>query len=332
MSDTDGIVENPCDRAKTDLGVIAEKGGSHDFIEDPRNKNILVYVNGELLHRNEAKVSVFDSGFLLGDGFWESFRIHNGQIAFFERHMDRLQENAKALDIQLPFGRKEIADAIRKTVEVNNLGDEAHLRLIITRGIKKTPYQDPRVNVGGPTLVIIGEHKAANPRLAEQGIRVSTVHIRRGEPDVLDPKLHTLSKLNCILARIQANKVGADEALMLDPRGFVSTCNSTNFFIIRKGQIWTSTGQYCLKGITRSVVIEICRESNLPIFERDFSLVEVYSADEAFVTGTFGGIVPVIEVDGRIIGLGQRGPLTRRLQELYREKLDQECPPRPEDS
>ena len=301
--------------------------GAHDFVDDPRNKDVLIYINGRLVPRDEARISVFDSGFLLGDGFWESFRIHNGQLAFFDRHMQRLEENAKALDIDLPFGREEMAKALQETVTANQLGDDAHLRLIITRGLKKTPYQDPRVNVSGPTLVIIGEHKAANPKVAEQGIRLYTVHVRRGQPDVLDPKLHTLSKLNCILARIQATKAGADEALMLDPRGFVATCNSTNFFIVKKGEVWTSTGQYCLNGITRGVVIETCRESGLPIMEKDFSLTNVYSADESFVTGTFGGLIPVIEVDGRTIGVGQRGPVTRRLQELYRERMDKECPP-----
>ena len=301
--------------------------GAHDFVDDPRNKDVLIYINGRLVPRDEARISVFDSGFLLGDGFWESFRIHNGQLAFFDRHMQRLEENAKALDIDLPFGREEMAKALQETVTANQLGDDAHLRLIITRGLKKTPYQDPRVNVSGPTLVIIGEHKAANPKVAEQGIRLYTVHVRRGQPDVLDPKLHTLSKLNCILARIQATKAGADEALMLDPRGFVATCNSTNFFIVKKGEVWTSTGQYCLNGITRGVVIETCRESGLPIMEKDFSLTNVYSADESFVTGTFGGLIPVIEVDGRTIGAGQRGPVTRRLQELYRERMDKECPP-----
>jgi len=301
--------------------------GAHDFVDDPRNKDVLIYINGRLVPRDEARISVFDSGFLLGDGFWESFRIHNGQLAFFDRHMQRLEENAKALDIDLPFGREEMAKALQETVTANQLGDDAHLRLIITRGLKKTPYQDPGVNVSGPTLVIIGEHKAANPKVAEQGIRLYTVHVRRGQPDVLDPKLHTLSKLNCILARIQATKAGADEALMLDPRGFVATCNSTNFFIVKKGEVWTSTGQYCLNGITRGVVIETCRESGLPIMEKDFSLTNVYSADESFVTGTFGGLIPVIEVDGRTIGAGQRGPVTRRLQELYRERMDKECPP-----
>jgi branched-chain amino acid aminotransferase len=301
---------------------------THDFIEDKRNESILIYINGDLVPRSEARISVFDSGFLLGDGFWESFRLHNGQIAFFDRHMRRLLENAKALSIDLPFGPGEIRRALERTVKANRLDDAAHLRLIVTRGIKKTPYQDPRLNVGGPTVVIIGEFKAANPAAAEGGIRLFTVHVRRGEPDVLDPKLHTLSKLNCILARIQATQAGADEALMLDPHGFVATCNSTNFFIVRAGEVWTSTGQYCLHGTTRGVVIDICRENGLPVFEKPFSLAEVYSADEAFVTGTFGGVIPAREADGRVIGSGRRGPVTERLQKLYRERLDRECPPR----
>jgi branched-chain amino acid aminotransferase len=240
--------------------------------------------------------------------------------------MERLEENALALDIPLPLNQEEIHRALMKTIEANRLGDEAHIRLIITRGLKKTPYQDPRANVGVPTLVIIGEHKAADPKTAEQGLTLYTVYVRRGQPDVLDPKLHTLSKLNCILARIQATRAGADEGLMLDPRGFVSTCNSTNFFIVKKGEVWTSTGQYCLNGITRGVVIDICRNHDIPIHEKDFSLVEVYSANEAFVTGTFGGVVPVVKVDGRIIGTGKRGPLTARLRDLYLARLDHECP------
>jgi branched-chain amino acid aminotransferase len=300
---------------------------THDFIEDPRNENVLIYVNGELFPRHDAKISVFDSGFLLGDGFWESFRIHNGQLAFFDRHMERLFENAKALAIDLPFGTEQIRQALSQTIQANQLDDTAHLRLIITRGIKKTPYQDPRVNVGSPTMVIIGEYKAANPKVVEDGIELFTVHVRRGTPDVLDPKLHTLSKLNCILARIQATQAGADEALMLDPHGFVATCNSTNFFIVRRNEVWTSTGDYCLHGTTRGVVIDICRENAITIYEKPFSLVQVYSAEEAFVTGTFGGIIPVVRVDGRTIDTGKRGAVTQRLQRLYKDSLDRECPP-----
>jgi branched-chain amino acid aminotransferase len=301
---------------------------THDFIEDSRNENVLIYLNGALVPRRDAKISVFDSGFLLGDGFWESFRIHNGQLAFFNRHMERLLENAKALAIDLPFGTEQIRQALTQTIQANQLDDTAHLRLIITRGIKKTPYQDPRVNVGSPTMVIIGEYKAANPKVVEDGIRLFTVHVRRGTPDVLDPKLHTLSKLNCILARIQATQAGADEALMLDPQGFVATCNSTNFFIVRRGEVWTSTGDYCLHGTTRGVVIDICRENVLPLLEKSFSLVQVYSAEEAFVTGTFGGIIPVVGADGRTIGTGKRGAVTQRLQRLYKDSLDRECPPK----
>jgi branched-chain amino acid aminotransferase len=300
--------------------------GTHDFIDDPRNKDVLIYINGDLVHRDAAKVSVFDSGFLLGDGFWESFRIHNGHIAFREEHLDRFFENAKALDMDVGMSRDEIADALLKTVRANHMSTGAHVRLIVTRGIKKTPYQDPRVNVGGPTVVIIAEHKMADPKTAEAGLRLFTVHVRRDRPDVLDPKLHTLSKLNCILARIQATKAGADEGLMLDPQGFVSTCNSTNFFIVRKKQVWTSTGQYCLNGITRGVVIDLCRANDVEVFEKDFTLAQVYSADEAFVTGTFGGLTPVISVDGREINAGRVGPMTKRLQALYREKLERDYP------
>jgi len=300
---------------------------THESIEDPRNENVLIYINGKLVPRKDAMVSVFDSGFLLGDGFWESFRIHNGQIAFFDRHMARLLGNAKALAIDLPFGHVEIKRALTQTIQANQLDDTGYLRLIITRGIKKTPWQDPRLNVGGPTIVIIGEFKAPNPRVAEDGIRLFTVHVRRGHPDVLDPKLHTLSKLNCILACIQAIQAGSDEALMLDPHGFVATCNSTNFFIVQRGEVWTSTGDYCLHGTTRGVVMDICRKAGIPTFEKSFSLMEVYGAEEAFATGTFGGIIPVVAVDGRAIGSGCRGQTTERIQGLYKTCMDLECRP-----
>lgn len=300
--------------------------GTHEFLEDSRNKDVLVYLNGDLVHRDVAKVSVFDSGFLLGDGVWESFRLHNGKIAFLDPHLDRLFASAKLLDLNMSISRQDIVNVLYKTVHANKMTTGAHIRLMITRGLKKTPFQDPRINVGGATVVIIAEHKVVHSEATKRGIRLFTVHVRRGRPDVLDPKLHVHSKLNCIISLIQAIKAGADEALMLDPHGFVSTCNSTNFFIVRKNQVWTSTGRYCLNGITRGVVIDLCRENGIEVFERDFSLTEVYSADEAFVTGTFGGLTPVAEVDGRVIGDGKMGPMTMRLGELYNAKLDEECP------
>jgi branched-chain amino acid aminotransferase len=300
--------------------------GTHEFVEHERNQNVLIYVNGEFFRRDEAKVSVFDSAFLVGDGIWESFRLHNGRLAFVKQHLARLHANAKALDYDLGRTPEAIIEEVYKTVRENKMtSNDVHIRLMITRGNKRSPSQDPRTNIGGPTMVIIAEYKAPS-RQMDAGIRLFTVHVRRGAPDVQDPKLHTHSKLNCILACIQATKAGADEALMLDPLGFVSTCNSTNFFIVREGQVWTSSGKYCMNGITRGNIISLCKRNNIEIFEKDFSLYDVYSADEAFVTGTFGGVAYVSEVDGRVIGNGQVGAMTRRLQDLYADLLDEECP------
>jgi len=301
--------------------------GTHEFIEDERNKDVLIYVNGELVPRDEAKVSVFDSAFLVGDGFWESFRLHNGKLAFVKQHLARLKANAKALDYDLGMPPEALIDEVYKTVRANRMtSNDVHIRLMITRGTKRSPSQDPRTSIGGPTIVIIAEYKAPTRR-EDEGIRLFTVHVRRGRPDVQDPKLHPHSKLNCVISCIQAAKAGANEALMLDPQGFVSTCNSTNFFIVRNEQVWTSTGQYCLNGITRGNIIELCQRNQIEIFEKNFSLFEVYSADEAFVTGTFGGVAYVSEVDGRGIGDGQMGPMTRRLKTLYADLLDEDCPP-----
>lgn len=300
-------------------------GGTHEFIQDERNKDVLVYVNGEIVPRDEAKISVFDSGFLLGDGIWESFRLHNGKLAFVSQHLDRLNANSKALDLDLEMSPEDIINEVYRTIKANNMDNNVHIRVMITRGKKRSPSQDPRANIGESSLVIIAEYKMPVADQSPKGLKLFTVHVRRGRPDVQDPKLHPHSKLNCILACIQSIKAGADEALLLDPQGFVSTCNSTNFFIVRKNQVWTSTGQYCLNGITRGVIINLCLENGIEVFEKDFSLMEVYSANEAFVTGTFGGVKHVSEVDGRIIGDGQMGPMAKRLRELYRAKLDKEC-------
>ena len=298
-------------------------GGTHAFKQDERNQSIKVYVNGDIVHRDQAKVSVFDSGFLLGDGIWESFRLDNGKLAFESQHMYRLRESAKALDMDLGMTDEEILSAIYDTIQANDMKDNVHIRLIFSRGLKTTPFQDPRVNVGGCTLVIIPEYKFIDENQA--GIRLYTVYNRRGRPDVQDPKLHPLSKLNCILSCIQVAKAGADEALMLDPQGFVAACNSTSFFIVRQGQVWTSTGSYCLHGITRAVTIELCQANGIEVFEKDFSLLEAYAAEESFVTGTFGGIRYVSEIDGRIIGTGEMGVVTKKLQQLYQQRLEEEC-------
>ncbi len=295
--------------------------GTHDYTADPRNDAILINVNGELKPRAEASVSVFDSGFMLGDGVWEGLRVHRGRIAFLDRHMDRLFEGAKAIDMDIGVSREALERRLYETLDSNGDMEEGiHIRLIVSRGIRSTPYQDPRVVVSPATIVIIPEHKEPLPDMVENGIRLFTVHVRRGDPAVQDPKLNSLSKLNCITACIQATKAGADEALMLDPQGFVATCNSTHFFIVRDGEVWTSSGDYCLGGITRGSVIRICREAGIPVFEKNFSLTDVYGADEAFVTGTFAGVVPVTEVDGRELTEG-RGPMVERLQGLYAQLL-----------
>jgi branched-chain amino acid aminotransferase len=293
----------------------------HDSAGDPRNADVLINVNGALVPRAEASVSVFDSGFMLGDGVWEGLRVHKGRIAFLAAHLDRLYEGAKAIAIDVGLDRAALARRLYETLDANQMTDGVHIRLMVTRGIRSTPYQDPRVVVSGATIVIIAEYKAPPPELATRGLTLFTVHVRRGDPAVQDPKLNSHSKLNCITACIQAIEAGADEALMLDPAGFVATCNSTHFFIIRKGEVWTSTGDYCLGGITRANVIAICREAGIPVFEKNFSLTDVYGADEAFVTGTFAGLVPVRTIDGRAISPA-RGPMVERLQGLYRARIE----------
>ena len=294
----------------------------HD-VSDPRNASILINVNGELKPRGEAVVSVFDSGFMLGDGVWEGLRVHGGKAGFLDRHLDRLFEGAKALAMDIGISREELIRRLYDTLDANGMSDGVHVRLMVTRGVRSTPYQDPRVVVGGATVVIIPEYKEPDPAVHERGLKLFTVHVRRGDPAVQDQKINSHSKLNCILASIQATQAGADEALMLDPHGFVATCNSTHFFIVRKGEVWTSSGRYCLGGITRGLVLEIASEAGIPAIEKDFSLTDVYGADEAFVSGTFAGIVPVREIDGR--QLTCRGPMVERLQKLYADRVDRDA-------
>ena len=293
----------------------------HD-VSDPRNASILINVNGELKPRSKAVVSVFDSGFMLGDGVWEGLRVHKGKAAFLDRHLDRLFEGAKAIAMAIGLSREELAKRLYDTLAANQMDEGVHVRLMVTRGVRSTPYQDPRVVVGGPTIVIIPEYKQPPAGIYERGLKLFTVHVRRGDPAVQDQKINSHSKLNCILASIQATQAGADEALMLDPHGFVATCNSTHFFIVRGGELWTSSGKYCLGGITRAVALEVAREAGMTAVEKDFSLTDVYGADEAFVTGTFAGIVPVREVDGR--QLECRGPMVERLQRLYAERVERD--------
>ena len=294
----------------------------HD-VSDPRNADILISVNGALKPRDEAVVSVFDSGFMLGDGVWEGLRVHVGKISFLDRHLDRIYEGAKALALDIGVNREALTKRLYDTLDSNRMTDGVHIRLMVTRGVRSTPYQDPRTIVSGATIVIVPEYKKPPADSAKRGLKLFTVHVRRGDPAVQDQKINSHSKLNCILACIQAIEAGADEALMLDPHGFVATCNSTHFFIVRKGEVWTSSGKYCLGGITRAVVIEMCREAGIPVVEKDFSLTDVYGADEAFVTGTFAGIAPVREVDGRKYD-AVPGPMVVRLQKLYAECVERD--------
>ncbi|MEM9838628.1 MAG: aminotransferase class IV [Pseudomonadota bacterium] len=303
-----------------------EPHGVHDTPDDPRNNDILISINGELKPRAEATVSVFDSGFILGDGVWEGLRVKDGGIAFLEQHLDRLYAGALTIDMDIGLTREEMAQRLFDCLKANEMNDGVHIRLMVTRGIKKTPYQGPRFTISAPTVVIIPEYKVPIPGIIERGQSLFTVHVRRTGPAEQDQKLNSHSKLNCILACIQAEKAGADEALMLDPQGFVATCNSTHFFIVRNGEVWTSPPEYCLGGITRSNIISVCREAGIPVFEKRFSLFDVYSADEAFLTGTFAGVSPVREVDGRTIR-DLNGPVSQRISGLYRDLVERSLTP-----
>jgi branched-chain amino acid aminotransferase len=309
--------------------VVTTPSGAHAHDDDPRNDGVLVYVNGDLVPRDQAVVSVFDSGFVFGDGVWEGLRVHRGHPAFLEAHLDRLYEGAAAIVLDIGRTREELTNAVYETLAANDMTDGVHIRLMVTRGPKRTLYQDPRLALGPASLVIVPEYKVATA--GDRGVRLFTVHVRKSAPDVLDPKLNMHSKLSDITAGIQAYAAGADEALMLDPNGFVATCNSTHFFIVRKGEVWTSTGDYCLPGITRANVLRVCRAAEIAAYEKNFSLTEVYGADEAFVTGTFGGVVPVGEVDGRLIGDGRiPGPAVTRIRDLYGEMVRHDIDQRPE--
>ncbi|MEX0844605.1 MAG: aminotransferase class IV [Balneolaceae bacterium] len=295
--------------------------GTHNAVPDPRNDDILIYVNGELFPRKDARISVFDSGYLVGDGVWEGLRLHKGVLVFLDDHLERLFQGAKAVGMDLKMNRKEISIAVWETLNANNMKDDVHVRLMFTRGIKKTPSQDPRLTISGPNLVIIAEYKKADPESSKRGVKLFTSTIRRGSPDYLDPRLNCHSKIHEVQALIQAQEAGADEALMLDINGFVSTCNATNFFMVKNGEVWTSTGQYCMNGITRKKVIEVCKQAEIPCFEKNFSLFDVYGADEAFVTGSFGGLTPVTEIDGRLISKSVPGSMTIKLQKQYEQAI-----------
>lgn len=295
---------------------------THAAVADDRNADVEIYINGEFFHRDDAKISVFDSAFLVGDGIWEGIRLHHDHFAFLDRHLDRLFAASRAVDLDIGT-REQIAAALRSTIRRNDMHDDVHVRLMITRGNKKTPSQHPSNVIGAPNIVIIAEHKRADPTVATEGISLFTATVRRPPPDTLDQRLNCHSKLHEVVALIQATKAGADEALMLDPTGAVATCNATNFFIVRAGALWTSTGHYNLHGITRAIVLEQARLAGIETHEAPFSLTDVYAASEAFVTGTFGGITPVREIDGRTIGEGTGlGPVSARLADLYRSAVE----------
>ena len=293
---------------------------THDAEDDPRNRDIKIYVNGNLVHRDEAVVSVYDSGFMLGDGMWEGMRLYNGKWAFFDDHMDRFFDSCKAVALDVGTDRAGILEALGRTAKANDMTNDVHCRLMLTRGVKVKPFQHPSLSRTGPTLVIIMEHSKPVDRLQGKGIRLATVPQVRGLPTSQDAKLNSHSKLNCVIACLQAEQAGADEALMLDPHGFVNTTNACNFFIVRRGEVWTSIGDYCMNGVTRQKVIDLCRAEGIPVFEKNYSLYEAYGADEAFLTGTFGAQTPVAEIDGRPVGNGDR-PVTARIQSIYKELI-----------
>ncbi len=299
--------------------------GTHEYQQDPRNENVWISINGELFRRPDAKVSVLDAGFLLGDGVWEAFRLHEDVLVFIDDHIDRLFRGAAVISLEIPYKREEIISEIQKVIKANDMHDQVHIRLIITRGLKPTPYQAPWVISSAPTMVIIPEYKKANIERSINGISLVTVDVIRGPHNVQDPRINSLSKHNCIAACIDAASKGGEEGLMLDPNGFVSTCNSTHFFMVKDGEVWTSTGEFCLEGITRQKIIDICHGNGIPCFEKNFIPSDVIHADEAFVTGTFAGLTPVIEFDGRPMGDGTRGPIVERLQKLYLELISREC-------
>ena len=289
---------------------------THDYDIDKRNNDIQIYINGEFFHRSEAKISVMDSGYLLGDGVWEGIRLHKRTLIHLDDHLDRLFSGAKSIAMDIGVSQREMAEALQKTININDMDSDVHIRLIVSRGIKKTPYQHPKVTLGKPTVVIIPEYKKASEEIKKVGLTLATVKTKR-DHSIQDPRINSLSKHNCIAACIEADQLGVDEGLMLDAHDFVSTCNSTNFFIVRGEEVWTSTGEYCLNGVTRGSIIRLCKEYDIPVYEKNFNVEDVHTADEVFVTGTFAGVIPVISVDGKIIGDGTRGSITKSLQNWY---------------
>ena len=298
------------------------KTTTHDFEEDIRNSEILVYVNGKFLPRQDATISVFDSGFLLGDGVWEGIRYHKGKFLFLRRHLERLFWGAAQIDMDIGKSLGDVESILHETVKINRMETGVHVRLIVSRGIKSTPYQDPSFTISEPTVVAIPEYKHPSPVIKERGIRLVSVDIIRGSSNIQDHRINSLSKFNCIQACIDAQRKGGDEGLMLDPHGYVSTCNSTHFFMVMEGAVWTSTGDYCLRGVTRQNIIEICKSKSIPVYEKNFTLSDTYDADEAFVTGTFGGITPVSEIDNHELSISSDNSLTSSLQNYYEELIE----------
>ena len=308
------------DLGKLDNYTAIYMASTHDYIKDIRNENIKIYINGKFYHRAEAKISVFDSGFLLGDGVWEGIRLHKGTLIHLDAHIDRLFDGAKSIAMKMHLTKIEIVNAIWTTLKENNMKTDTHIRLIVSRGIKSTPYQHPNVTIGNPTVVIIPEYKRPNKEMIDEGIRLVSVQTRR-DSGVQDPRINSLSKMNCISACIEAEALGAQEGLMFDTHGFVSTCNSTNFFIVVNNEIWTSKGEHCLNGVTRGAVIDLCQRNNILVLEKNFRIKDVYNADEAFVTGTFAGVIPVIEIDGKNMSKGSKGHLTNQIQSWYTDDI-----------
>ena len=300
------------------------KTTTHDFEEDYRNSEILVYVNGKFLPRQDATISVFDSGFLLGDGVWEGIRYHKGKFLFLRRHLERLFWGAAQIDMDIGKSLGDVESILHETVKINKMETGVHVRLIVSRGIKSTPYQDPSFTISEPTVVAIPEYKHPSSVIKERGIRLVSVDIIRGSSNIQDHRINSLSKFNCIQACIDAQRKGGDEGLMLDPHGYVSTCNSTHFFMVKEGAVWTSTGEYCLRGVTRQNIIEICKSKSIPVYEKNFTLSDTYDADEAFVTGTFGGVTPVSEIDNHEFSISSENPLTSSLQDYYEELIEAE--------
>ena len=294
---------------------------SHSYIEDNRNKNIFININGKLFLRNKAKISVFDSGFLLGDGVWEGIRLHHSKLVFIENHLERLFKSALGISLQIPFSKDEIIDEIYKVLDKNSMYDDVHIRLIFSRGNKITPYQNPKANEGPINFVIIPEHKKTNPLTYKMGINIGRVPNIRPNESILNPQYNTLSKLNCILASIEANKLGYDEGIMNDINGNISTCNSTNLFFIKNNIVLTSTGEYCLNGITRSKAISICKNNKIDCIEKDFTFSDIVNCDEAFVTGTFAGIIPVAQLEGKKLKSINTNSLVNKIRNLYNKEI-----------